>query len=46
MKITYSAIVSQALDKCQLGDLVGAKEEKLDSTGLVHHIWAGRTVMT
>ncbi|XP_024044072.1 putative ABC transporter C family member 15 isoform X2 [Citrus sinensis] len=35
--------VWEALDKCQLGDLVRAKEEKLDSTGLVHHIWAGRT---
>lgn len=27
----------QALDKCQLGDIVRAKEEKLDSTGQVQH---------
>ena len=28
----------QALDKCQLGNLVRAKEEKLDSTGQVHQL--------
>lgn len=26
----------QALDKCQLGDIVRAKEEKLDSRGEVY----------
>lgn len=29
-------LIFQALDKCQLGDLVRAKEEKLDSSGQIH----------